>query len=328
MSAAAVAIVVSCAASAVAIALLRRHARRLPHDTPNARSLHEGEVPRAGGLAILTGILAAAIIAPPPVPGSAWVWLAAVAAVAAISFADDVRGVPPALRLVVQLAAAMLVVAQMMDIAVAPLATLAVALAIVWGANLFNFMDGSDGLAAAMAIVGFSAYAVAAAQAGASWLPHAVIAAATLPFLAVNRPRASMFMGDVGAVPLGFLAAALGIAGIVQGTWPAWFPVLVFLPFLADATLTLAARAFRGEPVWQAHRSHFYQRLNALGAGHRGTLAIYAGLMLACAAFALASLVFAPAHGMLALAAALAVQLTGFALIDYHWRKKSTAKQR
>ena len=106
-----------------------------------------------------------------------------------------------------------------------------------------------------------------------------------------------MFMGDVGAVPLGFLAAALGVAGVVQNTWPAWFPVLVFLPFLADATVTLAARAFRGEPVWQAHRSHFYQRLNTLGAGHRGTLAVYAGLMLACAAFALACLILAPTQG-------------------------------
>jgi UDP-GlcNAc:undecaprenyl-phosphate GlcNAc-1-phosphate transferase len=327
MSEPAVAVVISCAAATAAIALLRRHARRLPQATPNARSLHEGDVPRAGGVAILTGLLVAVLIAPPPVPGSAGVWLAAVAAVAAVSFADDIRGVPPALRLVVQFAAALLVVAQMIDLAVAPLAMLAVAVAIVWGANLFNFMDGSDGLAASMTIVGFSAYAVAAAYAGASWLPHAAIAGAALPFLAVNRPRASMFMGDVGAVPLGFLAAALGVAGVVQDAWPAWFPVLVFLPFLADATLTLAARALRREPVWLAHRSHFYQRLNTLGAGHRGTLAIYAGLMLACAAFALACLVLAPTQGMLALAAVLAVHLTGFALIDYHWRKKQAPKR-
>lgn len=327
MSEPAVVTALSGATSAVAIALLRRHARRLPRDTPNARSLHERDVPRAGGLAILAGILVAALIAPPRVPGSGSIWLVAVAAVAAVSFADDVRGVAPGLRLVVQLAAAMIVVVQMLDVAVAPVAALAVTFAIVWGANLFNFMDGSDGLAASMAVVGFSAYAVAAAQAGAAWLPHAAIAAAVLPFLAVNRPRASMFMGDVGAVPLGFLAAALGIAGIVQGSWPAWFPALVFLPFLADATLTLAGRAFRGEPVWQAHRFHFYQRLNTLGAGHRGTLAVYAGLMLACATFALATLILAPRHGQLALAAALAVHLMGFALIDYHWRRRQSSQR-
>ena len=323
-------LVLCCATAAAAIALLRKNARRLPQDTPNARSLHETEVPRAGGLAILAGILAgalaAALVGRLEVPGSAWVWLAAVGAVAAVSFADDVRGVPAGSRFVVQLAAAILVVAQMLDLAAAPWATLALALVIVWGANLFNFMDGSDGLAVTMAIVGFSAYAVAAAHAGASWLSPAVIAGAALPFLAVNRPRASMFMGDVGAVPLGFLAAALGAAGVVEHAWPAWFPVLVFLPFLADATLTLAARALRGVLVWQAHRTHFYQRLKTLGAGHRGTLAVYAGLMLACAALALACLALAPGRGNYALTAALAVHLTGFALIDYHWRKKQAQK--
>ena len=317
-----VVLALSCVLSAVAIALLRRHARRLPQATPNARSLHQGDVPRAGGLAILAGILVAALAVPPNLPGSAGLWLAAVAAVAAISFADDLRGVPPALRLVVQLAAAMVVVAQMVDFDVAPIVLIGVAVAIVWGANLFNFMDGSDGLAATMVIIGFTAYAVAAALAGRPWLPHAAIAGAALPFLAVNRPRATMFMGDVGAVPLGFLAAGLGVAGVVQTAWPLWFPALVFLPFLADATLTLAARALRGETLWQAHRSHFYQRLNTLGAGHRGTLAVYAGLMLACSALALACLVLAPSRGTPALAVALAVHVTGFALIDYHWRKK------
>jgi UDP-N-acetylmuramyl pentapeptide phosphotransferase/UDP-N-acetylglucosamine-1-phosphate transferase len=321
----AIVLALSCATAIAAIALLRLNARRLPQATPNARSLHEGSVPRAGGLAILAGSLVASLLVPPDLPGSVWLWLAAVVAVAAISFADDVRGVSAAWRFAVQFAAALIVAMQLGNTAAAPWATVALALAIVWGANLFNFMDGSDGLAASMAIVGFSAYAAAAAHAGASWLPFAAIAIAVLPFFVANRPRASMFMGDVGAVPLGFLAAALGVAGVLQSAWPWWFPVLVFLPFVADATLTLVARGLRGEPVWRAHRLHFYQRLNALGAGHRGTLAIYGGLMLACAALALACLVLAPRGGTLALAAALAVHLTGFGLIDYHWRKKQAA---
>ena len=86
-------------------------------------------------------------------------------------------------------------------------------------------------------------------------------------------------MGDIGAVPLGFLAALLGLAGWGAGTWPAWFPLLVFLPFVADASVTLAARAWRRERVWEAHRSHHYQRLHQLGAGHRGTLLVYGVLM-------------------------------------------------
>ena len=100
-----------------------------------------------------------------------------------------------------------------------------------------------------------------------------------------------MFMGDVGAVPLGLLAAALGGAGVAAGHWAPWFPLLVFLPFLADATATLALRAWRRERVWEAHRSHFYQRLHLAGAGHRGTLALYAADMLACALLALACVV-------------------------------------
>ena len=97
-----------------------------------------------------------------------------------------------------------------------------VALACAWSLNLYNFMDGSDGLAAAMAIVGFAAYARGARAAiGAPLALPLALAAATVPVLAVNRPPARMFLGDVGAVPLGFLAAALGIGGIAGGAWPA-----------------------------------------------------------------------------------------------------------
>ena len=105
-------------------------------------------------------------------------------------------------------------------------------------------MDGNDGLAASMAVLGFAAYGVGAVVRGRAATAYFALAAATLPFFAVNCPPARMFMGDVGAVPLGFLAAAFGIGGVVAGgSWPAWFPALVFLPFIADATITLARRA-------------------------------------------------------------------------------------
>ena len=149
--------------------------------------------------------------------------------------------------------------------------------------------------------------------------------AAPPPFLAFNVPPARMFMGDVGAVPLGFPAAALGALGIALGRWPAWFPVLVFLPFVADATVTLARRALAGERVFEAHRGHYYQRLWQLGAGHRGTLAVYAALMrgdrvdrrrparrgsrgTVCSRWP---------PGSQSIAA-------GFAAIDYHWRLHSS----
>ncbi len=112
-----------------------------------------------------------------------------------------------------------------------------------WSLNLYNFMDGNDGLAALMTVIGFASYGVVSLHAAiARRLPWA-LAAATLPVLVVNWPPARIFLGDVGAVPLGFLAAALGIGGMIDGAWPVWFPVLVFLPFVADATVTLARRA-------------------------------------------------------------------------------------
>ena len=137
----------------------------------------------------------------------------------------------------------------------------------------------------------------------------------------VRAPRATMFMGDVGSIPLGFLAASFGIAGAVTGLWPAWFPVLVFLPFIADATATLARRISRGDRLSAAHRDHYYQRLNRLGAGHTGTLSLYAVLMAGTCATALGCLLAAPAWGMVALGLWCVVCSIVFAAIDYHWRK-------
>ena len=162
-------------------------------------------------------------------------------------------------------------------------------------------MDGIDGLAATMGIIGFAAYGLAAAAVGitagaaaqasarASAPALLALAAALLPFFFVNRPRASMFMGDVGAVPLGFLAGAFGVAGSSRAAWPAWFPLLVFLPFVADATLTLCAAAARGASAGgRGIACHYYQRLHQLGAGHAGTLAAYAALMVGTSVTALA----------------------------------------
>ena len=170
-------------------------------------------------------------------------------------------------------------------------ATLAI-LALVWMTNLFNFMDGSDGLAGGMAAIGFGALGIAAFHAGSLPLALAAvsISAASVGFIAHNFPPARVFLGDAGSVPLGFLAAALGLHGAVTGAWPAWFPVVAFSPFIVDASVTLARRMLRGEPFWRAHRTHYYQRL-VLGGWTRRTLALrgYA-LMLVAAASALLAL--------------------------------------
>jgi len=336
----AAAIGIAFVAALAAVAVLFRLAGRLPQATPNERSLHVRAVPRVGGYAIWAGFLPAALWAPPSFPGGgAWGWLFPWLALTAVSARDDVRDVAPAVRLAVHCAAGLACAwwlwtggaavagapSAWSAAAIASIAALALALA--WSANLYNFMDGNDGLAAAMTIVGFCAYGAAALHAGAPAAAFFALAAATLPFFVVNRPRATMFLGDVGAVPLGFLAAAFGAAGVIAGHWPAWFPVLVFLPFVADASVTLCRRALAGERVWEAHHDHHYQRLHRLGAGHAGTLAAYAAAMAVTAGTALGCLVLAPRAGGIALAVESVVCFILFGALAHRWRKRLPASR-
>lgn len=204
---------------------------------------------------------------------------------AVVSWIDDRRHVPIPVRFGVQIVAAVVWVGSF-DL---NLWSAIAVVSLVWMANLYNFMDGSDGLAGGMAIFGFGAYSAAAWLSGDITLSllGSAIAAAALGFLRFNFPPARMFMGDVGSVPLGFAAGALGYQGWAQGLWPWWFPLLVFSPFVMDATLTLLRRGLRGERVWQAHREHYYQRLVRMGWSHRKTALAEYGLMFLTALSAL-----------------------------------------
>ena len=301
------------AVTSIGLMLLARPGR-LPTAHPTVRSLHHRPVPRGAGLALWTGWLT----------GAAWLsgaqsWLAPLLLVIVVSFWDDRFGVPVVVRLLVQITAAC-AWAWMVDL---PVNALAAVVAIVWMANLFNFMDGSDGLALMMALTGFGAYAMAASFAGADDAPlRWALVAAIVPCLAINWPPARLFMGDVGAVPLGFMAATMGISGWAADTWPIWFPLLVFLPFVADASVTLLLRLLRGATIWEAHREHFYQKLVQLGFGHRGTLALYGSLMAGIDASALLALFRAPGAGPELLLLWSGVMAILFAAIGYHWRAK------
>ena len=127
----------------------------------------------------------------------------------------------------------------------------------------------------------FGIAAVLAGDPGLAALSFSVSAAA-LAFLFFNFHPARIFMGDSGSVPLGFLAAALGILGWRNGDWPLCFPLLVFSPFIVDASVTLLKRILRREKVWEAHRDHYYQRLVRAGLGHRNTALAEYALMLLC----------------------------------------------
>ena len=287
----------------------------LPTAHPNVRSLHHRPVARGGGLAVWSGWLVGTVWLAAPQP-----WLAPLLLIILVSFWDDRYGVPAWTRLLVQTMAA----CAWIWLSKVPLNLFAAVVAIVWMANLFNFMDGSDGLALAMAMIGFGAYAVAGSMAGAGDAPILwALVAAIAPCLVTNFPPAKIFMGDVGAVPLGFVAATFGMSGWYAGTWPGWFPLLVFLPFVADASVTLVLRALRGATIWEAHREHFYQKLVQLGFGHRGTLMLYGALMLGIAASALLALARAPTSGPTLLAFWSAVMALLFGAIGHSWHARA-----
>lgn len=314
------------AAALLAIAwLLRGRRHGLLLDRPNARSLHESPVPRTGGLGLHAGILIAAGIIAPELPALFWLGYAALLLT---SFVDDARGMAVWSRLVIHLTASAFVAAVILGSPDGLPAVALAALAIAWMANLYNFMDGSDGLAGGMALIGFTAYALGAGFAGDARLAllSASIAASAAAFLFFNWPPARVFLGDAGSVPLGFLAATLGLVGWREGHWTAWFPLLVFGPFVVDATVTLARRLARGDRVWEAHRDHYYQRLVLLGWGHRRTALAEYALMAASAALALALLRTAPAVQTAGLVAAAAAYAVLIALVERAWRRRQASE--
>lgn len=270
-------------------------------DRPGPRSLHDVAKPRTGGLAIWLGVTAGWLaawalgwsVADNPYLIGGW------ALIAAVSLADDLGGLPALPRFVVHfLAAAMLIPAGygLREMQVPGGWTLALGAAeipltlllVTWLANLYNFMDGMDGFAGGMGAIGFGWLALLAGLQGHEALAHTatLIALANLGFLAFNFPPARIFMGDAGAVPMGFAAGGLSLWGISAGAFPFWIPVMIFSPFIADATVTLLLRLSRGEKVWEAHRSHYYQRLVLLGWGHRKTVLAEYGVMAAAGATA------------------------------------------
>lgn len=303
-------VLASIAAAFVVSALLTRRLSHPPHwfermvDMPNARSLHEGAVPRTGGVAITLALLAACFVAVAAFPlPIAWALIgAAMLLVGGVSFLDDRGDVKARYRLLAQLGAGVLLLAAGVSWSRLELPgltwempeTLAWLLTIgylVWMVNLYNFMDGMDGFAGGMTLFGFGALAVLGWQADdvGFALANAAVVAAAGGFLIGNFPPARIFLGDLGSATLGLLAAIFSLVGSQRGLFPLWMAWLAFSPFIVDATWTLLRRIVRGERVWQAHRSHHYQRLVLAGWSHRKTVLWSYLLMAACAGTTLAA---------------------------------------
>jgi len=247
-------------------------------DYPNSRSLHVTPVPRVGGLGLFLGIMLVWALFSVNVPFQIWL---GVILLIGVSVADDLWQVPVWCRLVVHCLVAFLFSFLTFE-SYNWYVQLFFILTVVWIMNLYNFMDGADGLAGGMALIGFCYYGLAALLLGNIdfALVNFVIAAAALGFLILNFHPARIFMGDAGAVPLGYLAATMGLVGWTNGLWSLWMPLLIFSPFIADASATLFKRLWRGEKIWQAHREHYYQRMVQSGLGHRKTALLSYGLML------------------------------------------------
>ncbi|PMS15854.1 glycosyl transferase [Trinickia dabaoshanensis] len=293
---------------------------RLATDIPNDRSLHERPTPRVGGWGVSpVASLGIAIAAP-----SLWPVAAAALSLAVVSQIDDRRGLPARVRFAVHVAAVCVLLA-VYGYALPVWALAFLALALVWLVNLYNFMDGADGLAGGMALFGFGGYAIAALVGGHRSfelaLACASVAGAAAGFLRFNFHPARVFLGDAGSIPLGFLAGALGLYGWLSGGWPVWFPVMAFSPFVVDASVTLARRLARGEKFWQAHREHYYQRMVRSGLGHRRTALYWYAVMGLGIMLAIVCLKLPFGWQWAALGVWLAALAAACVAVDVRWRR-------
>lgn len=271
------------------LVLLISKAGKEIQDVPNERSLHETPTPRIGGVGLVAGILSGWAAMAHHVE---WWFVLPVVLLFGVSLLDDVKNLAVWKRFTAHFVAAIILAWGSGLLMEQPWLAVLLVFGVAWMTNLYNFMDGADGLAGGMAFFGFNIFALASAMHGneAQAMANVTIAAAAFGFLFHNFPPARVFMGDAGSIPLGFLAAAMGFWGWQSGTWPVWFPLLVFSPFIVDATVTLAKRTLRRARVTQAHREHYYQRLVQMGWSHRAVAVAEYVLMAAVGASAIAAL--------------------------------------
>jgi UDP-N-acetylmuramyl pentapeptide phosphotransferase/UDP-N-acetylglucosamine-1-phosphate transferase len=268
------ALVIAAVLSAVLIVLLRPLLRRHALAQPNARSSHREPTPQGGGIAVIAATIVvtvgcAGVLGEMNSAAAMEVFtvLAATAFIAVVGGIDDLRPMPVAPRLMLQmLAIAVAIGAMPADLHVVPLMPwwaerLCLLVGLAWFVNLVNFMDGIDWMTVAE-VVPLTASVVLLGQLATVPPPSTILAlallGATLGFAPFNKPVAKLFLGDVGSLPIGLLLGWL-LLQLARDGQPA-AALLLPLYYLADASVTFIRRVAAGEPFWQAHRSHFYQR--------------------------------------------------------------------
>ena len=252
-------VIITCVLSTLLTWVLVNVLKHKALDVPNERSMHSLPLPRGGGLAIFATFLLMNLLIAPPLAyfGPIMPLLLGAALLLGVSWLDDLRNLGPLTKFVIQIVAVVLGVFSLhgkvfQGMLPVSIDAILAGMLWLWFVNLFNFMDGIDGLAA-----GETVFITLGMYLLAQWSEPAILGAAALGFLFWNWSPAKIFLGDVGSVPLGYVLGAFLLQLAEAGMWA---PALI-LPayFIADSTITLVKRFYRGELIWQAHRQHFYQ---------------------------------------------------------------------
>jgi len=321
--------------------LIRYLAKRQILDRPNERSSHEVPTPRGGGIAVLGAVVLAWLTGlglSTGIEASDLVILLAAVMLGAVCFIDDLGGLGAVPRLIAQVLAVIpglwfisetgglfqSVLPAALDIA-------ATGFLWLWFINLFNFMDGIDGISGVeIATVGIGLAGLAALGVASPTVlgPALSLTAAALGFLVWNWRPAKIFMGDVGSVPMGYLIGWLlisaapdtGGVGDSDASAPlsdqvAWLILPAY--YLADASITLARRLLRKENSLQAHRQHFYQKAVIRGVGHA---TVCAWIIAANAGLVITAWLVAPTRPAMALGVAAVIVAALLARMAAPWR--------
>jgi UDP-N-acetylmuramyl pentapeptide phosphotransferase/UDP-N-acetylglucosamine-1-phosphate transferase len=329
-----------------------RVARHIAHrhqilDVPNERSSHTESVPRGGGAPIVALTLAGLWIWAGTKPENNYRALAAYTVggliIAAISWLDDWRSQPNWLRFSVHTLGAVLAIyafgafpfAEILRLDGRVFVWLGPALTAFWIiglTNAYNFMDGIDGIAGGQAVIAGLAWAAIGWVSGHSLILTVgmLVASTSLGFLIQNWPPARIFMGDVGSAFLGYTFAVLPLMfnsrlGATGGFAPLAAGILAVWLFVFDSTFTILRRLRRGENVFNAHRSHLYQRLVIAGNTHQSVSLLYCGLAILGAVLAVGWTVQLP---NIALITAILLPLLWLALWIFVIRQEQKQAQR
>lgn len=254
-------------------------------DIPNERSSHSRPIPRGGGIAIVAtlalALVAWRLVEDIPLPGLGF--FIAFGIVVLVSFVDDRKSLPASIRFLLQGIAAAIIVWETHGLDSFPLPEayslhigwLGYPLAWFWIVavmNIYNFMDGINGYAASQAALAGVAVVILD-PVGVGGVLGLIIAAAALGFLVFNFGKATIFLGDVGSISLGFLFASLPFYFRTMETASSVFWMIMILWFfLADGAFTLLRRLYKREKIWEAHRQHYFQRLVDGGWSHQKTV--------------------------------------------------------